>query len=416
VTRRKASPGPVGNASPKPVANALGDSHNFGRRVARSNGRIQKPRTLLWEWLLLCADSPLRKLLSEAAAQDGLGSDAFEFLPTLRFFGHEAPHGGEVEELRLEPLRNTSAESRRELAGILGRSLALWSWLGVADLHWENLVLGVDAQGRTVFGPLDIELILAELSLPTETKLLPDADPEYAELCRHAAGARRVLPYLGKPVQATELVAMAAAYHGSLVFLDRNAAAIAKVFSDLPALRDTPLRVLLRSTGDYVHAQEHPQSLWPPLLEAETEQLARGDIPYFFRLYGRPGIHYYASVALTELQCLPLHGDVPQLDPMLSLSRSLRSPARSKLRQDGLFTLLGAFDHKSLTGQHSSDELSVAWTGRKLVVRLPGGDELETQRSLRAYVGSLYLPCECGEVRSVFVPAVTACATRRGNV
>ena len=252
--------------------------------------------------------------------------------------------------------------------------------------------------------------------VPTETKLRPDADPEYAELCRHAAGARRVLPYLGKPVEATDLVAMAAAYHGSLVFLDRNAAAIAKVFSDLPALRDTPLRVLLRSTGDYVHAQEHPQSLWPPLLEAETEQLERGDIPYFFRLYGRPGIHYYASVALTELQCLPLHGDVPQLDPMLSLSRSLRSPARSKLRQDGLFTLLGAFDHKSLTGQHSSDELSVAWTGRKLVVRLPGGDELETQRSLRAYVGSLYLPCECGEVRSVFVPAVTACATRRGNV
>jgi hypothetical protein len=408
VTRRR--------PSPKPLASALGDSHNFGRRVARGNGRIQKPRTLLWEWLLLSADSPLRKLLSEAAAHDGLGANAFEFLPTLRFFDQQAPHGGEVEELQLEPLRARSAEARRELAVIVGRSLALWSWLGVADLHWENLVLGVDARGRTVFGPLDIEMILAELSLPTETKLLPDADPEYAELCRHAAGLRRVLPYLGKPIHATDLLAMAAAYNGCLVFLDRHAAAIAEVFSDLPALRDTPLRVLLRSTGDYVHAQQHAQALWPPLLQAETEQLARGDIPYFFRLYGRPGIHYYQNSQLSEVQRLPLRGDVPQLDPMLSLSRSLRSPARSKLRQDGLFTLLGAFDHPSLTGQHASDELSVTLTARKWVVKFPGGDELTTQRNLRAYVGSLYLPCECGEVRSVFVPAVTACAARRGDV
>ena len=199
-------------------------------------------------------------------------------------------------------------------------------------------------------------------------------------------------------------------------FLDRHAAAIAKVFADLPGLRDTPLRVLLRSTGDYVHAQQYPQSLWPPLLEAETEQMARGDIPYFFRLYERPGIHYYESETLNEVGRLPLKGDVPQLDPMLSLSRSLRSPARGKLRQDGLFTLLGAFDHPSLTGQHTSDELAVTLTARKLVVKLPSGDELETQRNLKAFVGSLYLPCECGEVLTVFVPLVTACAAGRGKV
>ena len=65
-------------------------------------------------------------------------------------------------------------------------------------------MLGVDARGRVVFSPLDIEMILADLSLPTETKLLPDPDPEVAEICRHAAGVRRVLPYLGKPVGAAE--------------------------------------------------------------------------------------------------------------------------------------------------------------------------------------------------------------------
>ncbi len=41
--------------------------------------------------------------------------------------------------------------------------------------------------------------------------------------------------------------------------------------------------------------------LWPPLLDAEAEQLARGDIPYFFRLYGRRGIFYYQNRALTAL-------------------------------------------------------------------------------------------------------------------
>ncbi len=28
---------------------------------------------------------------------------------------------------------------------------------------------------------------------------------------------------------------------------------------------------------------------------------------------------------------------------------------------------------------------------------------------MSAFVGSVYLPCRCGEVRSVFVPAVTTC-------
>ena len=33
----------------------------------------------------------------------------------------------------------------------------------------------------------------------------------------------------------------------------------------------------------------------------------------------------------------------------------------------------------------------------------------ETRRDLSAFVSSVYLPCQCGEVRSVFVPAVTVC-------
>jgi len=392
----------------------LGDSHNFGRRVSTRGERIAKPRTLLWEWLLLSAQSPLRQLLDSAAQHDELGPDAFGFLPTLEFFGSRGPQGGEVERLRLEPLVSSSAETRRTLSLIVGRSLALWSWLGVADLHWENLALGVDERQRIVFGPLDIELILADLALPTETKLLPDADPEYAAVCRHASGVRRVLPYLGKPIAAAELLVMAAAYRSTLAFLDRHSHDIAEVFANLPDLRDTPLRVLLRGTGDYVQAGKTP--LWPPLLAAETEQLARGDIPYFFRLYGRAGIHYYADATLNQVARLPLHGDVPQLDPILQVSRGLRSPSRKKLREDGLFTLLGAFDHASLTGQHVGEELTLTFSKRKLTVTWPDGEELQSSRNLRAFVGSVYLPCECGEVRTVFVPQVSVCTAASSSV
>ena len=388
----------------------LGDAHNFGRRVRVGDGRIVKPRTLLWEWLLLAAESPLRKLLDERAERDGLGREAFGFLPDLAFSSPHARDGGEVERVALEPLADPTDEGKRALAKIVGRALALFSWLGVSDLHWENLVLGADARGRVVFAPLDVEIILSDLSLPAETKLLPDADPEVAAICRHACGVRRVLPYLGKPVHAEHLLLVAGAYRRTLAFLDRHASAIAEVFARLPGLREAPIRVLLRGTDEYVRARS--EAVWPPLLDAEAEQLARGDIPYFFRLVGRSGIYCYADEALTLLERLPLHGDAPQQGPMLRLSRGLRSPSRKKLREEGLFTVLGAFDHPSITGRHESDELAVTFGARALVVRPRRGEELEAHRDMSAFVGSVYLPCRCGEVRTVFVPPVTVCDAR----
>src|SRR5690606_22374663 len=146
-----------------------------------------------------------------------------------------------------------------------------------------------------------------------------------------------------------------------------------------------------------------------PLLDAEREQLERGDIPYFFRLYGRGGIHYYADASLEQIDTLPLEGDVPRLEPLLSLSRGLGSPSRTTLREQGLFTILGAFDHRSLKGTHEGEAIAVSFRKRTLLVKLASGEELETRRDLSAFVSSVYLPCQCGEVRTVFVPDVTVC-------
>jgi hypothetical protein len=168
--------------------------------------------------------------------------------------------------------------------------------------------------------------------------------------------------------------------------------------------------VLLRSTAEYLAADR--AALWPPLLEAEAEQLARGDVPYFFRLYGRRGIHYYADPKLERFETLPLAGDVPQVEKLLDLSRGLAGKARSKLRTEGLFCVIGAFDSPGLQGKHAGDRISVTFGARRLAVEFEGGLRLETQRDLSEFVSSVYLPCRCGEVRSVFVPARTRCRPR----
>jgi hypothetical protein len=193
-----------------------------------------------------------------------------------------------------------------------------------------------------------------------------------------------------------------------LAFLERHTATLARCLSALPGLRTAPIRVCLRGTDEYVRSRSVPP--WPPLLAAEAEQLERGDIPYFFRLYGRPGIRYYADPHLRKISSLPTRGDVPKLEPLLSVSGGLRSPSRQRLREEGLFALLGAFDHPGLTGFGATGALDVRFGARSIVVRLPTGEELKSPRKLDALVGSVYLACRCGEVRPVFVPSVTRCA------
>ncbi len=387
-----------------------GDTHNFGRRVEIVGDRVRKPRTIRWERLLLDRASPLRACLREVGRASALGEAAFEFLPSLAFEPHADGPGGDVERIDLAPLGAIDAVERRELASIAGRAIALFSWLGLADLHWENLALGRNGAGRIVFGPLDVELVLDDLARPTETKLLPDADPEYAALCRHAAGVRRLLPWLGKPVDPGDLAWIVAGYDRALTLLDASSAAIAAAIASVPGVREAPIRVLLRATGEY--APNRLRDAWPPLLEAEREQLARGDVPYFFRTLGRDGLFHYADASLRTAHRLPSEGDVPELAPLLSLERGLRSKRRARLHDEGVFTIVGAFDDRRFEGTFEADGAAITFARRAVVVRRDGGDELETARNLGAFVGSVYLPCVCGEVEGAIAANPSRCENR----
>jgi hypothetical protein len=157
------------------------------------------------------------------------------------------------------------------------------------------------------------------------------------------------------------------------------------------------------------------EPLWPPLLDAEQEQLARGDIPYFFRLYGRRGIYYYGDESLQQLKRLPLRGDVPQLDPLLDV-RGFRSKSRQRLREEGLLTLLGAFDHPAFSGRVQDETAELTFGARRLVAKFSDGQELHAPRRLSRLVSSVYLPCRCGEVKSVLVPQRTVCENAADDV
>lgn len=381
----------------------LGDPHNFGRRVSRTGDVITKPRSIAWERLLLSSRSPLRQHLERAVRADGLGAEAFAFLPSLAFSRDRAEAGGSVSAIDLAPLGRVSAEARRSLAVTAGRLLALTSWFGLADLHWENLALGRSPDGRIVFGPLDVELVLDDLELPTDTKLIPDGAPDVAAECRHAAGFRRLLPYLGKPIATATLLDLVAAYRKTLAFLERQRDSIATILAEQPNVLAAPIRVCLRGTAEY--AREDLEALDPPLLDAEREQLLRGDIPYFFRRLGKPGIRYFTSPDLSTERCLPARGDVPRLAPLLSLARALRSPRRRTLRDEGALAIVGAFDHADLAGVHETPDLRLHVGPREIAIEFADGGELVGPRNLRDYVESLYLPCQCGEVRTVLAAA-----------
>jgi NADH dehydrogenase FAD-containing subunit len=54
--------------------------------------------------------------------------------------------------------------------------LCLWAGGFTVPRLATDAGMKVDGRGRVVFGPLDVEIVLSDLSLPTGTKLLPDAD------------------------------------------------------------------------------------------------------------------------------------------------------------------------------------------------------------------------------------------------
>ena len=339
----------------------LGDSHNFGRRVSLRDGRVAKPSAVLWEWLLLCGQSPLRRLLAECAASDGLGRDAFAFLPTLEFFPGDEPVGGEVEQVRLQPLEPLGAPEKRKLAQIVGRSLALFELAGR-----RRSALG-EPGARSRRARPDRFRSARRRDDPGRSVVADRNEAAAGRRSRVRAGlparggVRRVLPYLGKPVAAPELLAMAGAYRGNARVSRAPRGSHRRRLWQAAGAAQTPARVLLRGTEEYVHARFDARCGRRCSRPSRSSWRA-ATFPTSFGSTASAAFTTTPIATLTQLDAAAAARRCTAARPdARRRARTALAVAHSSCASEGLFTLLGAFDHPSLRRHAASDELSVTF-------------------------------------------------------
>lgn len=254
---------------------AIGDPHNFGRRVCLHDANhVYKPRPLIWEWLFLDAASPLRIHVRQLAAEQNQ-RNPFRLFPDLQFKTAEEDSllkTGIVDRLVLSEVKDASL-TEQVWQGI-GATVAIACWFGMADLHYLNMAWGCDHQGRFIFAPFDIECILDLFTLPSQTLLLPSHDLP--------ATKTGLIKARQQMQSATETAALCQGYLRTLQFFKTNEKSVNQVLTELEGFSEWPVRVIIRSTREYVNAL-NTQTGFSDFLPEESLQMARGDVPYFFR-------------------------------------------------------------------------------------------------------------------------------------
>lgn len=251
------------------IMKCLGDPHNFGRRVYLENGRIVKPRNMLWEWLFLSTESPLRQRMVKICSS----LPNLHFQPSKTFF----LEGGSVEQLKTRlPKQN---ELNLDHFQSVGQMIAILIWFGISDLHVKNVCFGMDKNSRFVFCPIDIECILNHLVLPSQTHLLPSSS-----IGKKNCGLYEIKKYLLIHNAQNAVGAICRGYINALEFLTANKELINNVLISMRNIDRAPIRMILKPTKIYYGAMQGHRADNPiDFLECEKEQMERGDIPYFFR-------------------------------------------------------------------------------------------------------------------------------------
>lgn len=252
-----------------------GDSHNFGRRVSVfkdpvGNVRVEKPRTIYWEYFFLDGSSPLRQVLRDIA--DSLDFDAI--LGNIKIEMSENCKDGVAEFYEEPPVESFVATS--EWFRNYGRILAFCSILGITDLHIENALLS--SKGVQI---VDIESVFWDTLVPSETLLLPRTPLHVSRNILSKVGLSDLRAFKSATV-GDILIGSAEVF--SFFFSNLNQLLIKlSQFSELFAQH--PIRFLLRDTRDY--------SLDLNFYPEEIVQLTRKDIPYFFGYILNSEAFYY---------------------------------------------------------------------------------------------------------------------------
>lgn len=205
----------------------------------------------------------------------------FNLFPLLKFTAitDEGLGSGRVE--ILEELSAVPSLTEKEVVQI-GAVIGLCAWLGLSDLHEDNFSYGRTQTGKLICAPLDIECIFNDYSLPSQTHIIS------TKTAIESAGLTKLNIENAAENSTNFLACIIHGYFETLSFLEMNRKTVAKYFTKNKECYDWPVRVILRNTKKYLNAENSS------FIDAELEQLSRGDIPYFFRT-GKSLNYYYLS-------------------------------------------------------------------------------------------------------------------------
>lgn len=375
-----------------PIESNFGDTHNFGRAVRKIDRHtIFKPRPIFWEWLVLSNQSPFRKCLENLLDQSPVLEK--NFLPELKF-GPGSLHRFGAQELvtaSISPIKKLSAKEQYSLCLITGQLLAISCWLGIEDLHIENLALGRSGPNLK-FGPVDVEIIFSKIFSPTDTLLIPSPTKNNMKDC----GIRRILPLLGQPLKGEFVLACLQGYVNLLTLIQKNQKLLLKSLRAAGSFHKTPIRYVVRPTAEYAACLTGKKfyNSQRELLIDEVLQMDRSEIPYFFRTLDAPrDFYYYANPSLTKTSRVSAKDIVivrKKLTPLINLNDGWSNARFKEFLRNGTMHFFSSMDHKKNIGYFEFQNAQMKITKKEVRLVFPNSLEIWSDRNWSQFCGHIY--------------------------
>lgn len=234
---------------------------------------FKKPRPIYWEHLFFGQDSPIKKYFE---AEGQFEKSISEYIFNLEVDVIDSWLG--FSKAVTKPANLKISDEHYYSFGCL---LAYCFFFGIKDLHKFNLI-----PQENHLQVIDAEVVLTNLILPHETLLLPFKEISF-DLCG--------LSLLTESIQSLTEEHKRFVFEGYL----KMSSLIYKYQSEILETTksqnlENPIRVILRNTREYRSHLLGDKKI-NDLLAEETEQISRGDIPYFFKYLNDQNLYWISE-------------------------------------------------------------------------------------------------------------------------
>jgi len=281
------------------------DLHNFGRRTSLDHqGRVTKHRSVLAEYVFFGSGSSFRQHVNQLFSQISPGT----LLPALEFNADNDPTVSlsprVMEQLVLTPLERPFNKSDYRQVGAY---IALSAFVGLNDSHRHNVMLGLH-NGVFTFVSVDCETMLSEIPHAVSLGLFRhESDcPCKSKYCFHyGLSALKVASEEHLDEMPAEIIWGHRAMRRILL---ANAPALKASFEKTVNRRPLMLRKIYHFT--YAYFQALSAKDFSPFSSEEIVQLERGDIPYFFQIFGDDDVFYWRDEKTYAKHSRPAHASL----------------------------------------------------------------------------------------------------------